>query len=81
MVSELEGVWKSRDKDRGKRRAGEITFGGQGDKTSTTQDNQWTSRRRASSKQVQSEYQAYKDRTDNSGAMKAGRKKSAGRSR
>ena len=81
LVLELEGVWKSRDKERGKRGAGGTTFGGQGDKRSTTQDNQWTSRRCASSRQVQSKCQTDEDRTDKSRAMKTDRKKSAGRSR
>ena len=45
------------------------------------QDNQWTRKRRASSKQVQSEYQTYEDQRDKSGAMKTDKKKSTGRSR
>ena len=76
-----EGVWKSRDKERRKRRAGRKTSGGQSDRRSTTQDNQWTSRRRASSRQVQSKRQTDEDRTDKSSAMETSKKKSTGRSR
>ena len=80
LVSELEGAWKSRDKEKGGREEPEEHLV---DKRQiyTTQDNQWTSKRRASSKKVQSKSQTDEDWTDKSHAMKIFNRKSAVKSR
>ena len=80
LVSELEGVWKSRDKEKGEEKSRKSNLWWTSDKISTTQDNHWTSRRRANSKQAQSKSQTDEDRASKSSAMKTVEKKSVGRS-
>ena len=80
LVSELKACGRVRTRKGGREEPGENVWW-TSDKRYTTQDDHWTSRRRANSKQAQSKRQIDEDRTNKSRAMKTEQKKFAGRSR